>query len=24
LLPVGAQSPGRKYIDWHRQKIFIS
>jgi putative restriction endonuclease len=24
LLPVGAQAPARKYIDWHRQKIFIS
>jgi putative restriction endonuclease len=24
LLPVGAQPPARKYIDWHREKIFVS
>ena len=23
LLPAGAQAPARKYLDWHRQKIFI-
>ncbi len=23
LLPEGAQAPGRKYLDWHRQKIFV-
>ena len=23
LLPEGAQAPGTKYLDWHRQKIFI-
>ncbi len=22
LLPTGAQAPGRKYLDWHRQNIF--
>jgi putative restriction endonuclease len=24
LLPVGAQVPARKYLDWHRQRIFIA
>jgi putative restriction endonuclease len=24
LLPQGAQSPARKYLDWHQQKIFIT
>ena len=24
LLPPGAQVPARKYLDWHRQKIFIT
>jgi putative restriction endonuclease len=24
LLPVGAQAPARKYLDWHRQKIFMA
>lgn len=24
LLPAGAQAPARKYLDWHRQRIFIS
>ena len=24
LLPIGAQSPSRKYLDWHRQKIFVA
>jgi len=24
LLPAGAQAPARKYLDWHRQKIFIA
>jgi hypothetical protein len=24
LLPLGAQPPGRKYLDWHRQKIFVA
>jgi putative restriction endonuclease len=24
LLPVGAQPPARKYLDWHRQNIFIA
>jgi putative restriction endonuclease len=24
LLPEGAQAPARKYLDWHRQKIFIT
>lgn len=24
LLPEGAQPPGRKYLDWHRQNIFES
>ena len=24
LLPQGAQAPARKYLDWHRQKIFIT
>jgi putative restriction endonuclease len=24
LLPRGAQAPARKYLDWHRQKIFIT
>jgi putative restriction endonuclease len=23
LLPQGAQAPARKYLDWHRQKVFI-
>jgi putative restriction endonuclease len=23
LLPDGAQAPARKYLDWHRQKVFI-
>src|SRR5215470_17254665 len=23
LLPEGAQAPGRKYLDWHRQRIFV-
>lgn len=23
LLPEGAQAPARKYLDWHRQKVFI-
>ena len=22
LLPAGAQEPGRKYLDWHKEKIF--
>ncbi len=24
LLPAGAQPPARKYLDWHRQKIFAA
>jgi putative restriction endonuclease len=24
LLPQGAQAPARKYLDWHRQKIFVA
>jgi putative restriction endonuclease len=24
LLPTGAQPPARKYLDWHRQKIFVT
>jgi putative restriction endonuclease len=24
LLPNGAQAPARKYLDWHRQKIFVN
>jgi putative restriction endonuclease len=24
LLPVGAKPPARKYLEWHRQKIFLS
>jgi putative restriction endonuclease len=24
LLPAGAQAPARKYLDWHRQNIFIA
>lgn len=24
LLPADAQAPGRKYLDWHRQKIFVA
>jgi hypothetical protein len=24
LLPEGAQAPARKYLDWHRQEIFIA
>ena len=24
LLPIGAQAPSRKYLDWHRQKIFVA
>ena len=24
LLPPGAQEPARKYLDWHRQKIFLT
>jgi putative restriction endonuclease len=24
LLPDGAQAPARKYLDWHRQKIFVN
>ena len=24
LLPVGALPPARKYLDWHRQKIFMA
>ncbi len=24
LLPPGAQAPGRKYLDWHRHKIFVA
>jgi putative restriction endonuclease len=24
LLPQGAQAPARKYLDWHRRKIFIT
>jgi putative restriction endonuclease len=24
LLPLGAQPPGRKYLDWHWQKIFVA
>jgi hypothetical protein len=24
LLPVGAQAPARKYLDWHRQNIFVA
>jgi putative restriction endonuclease len=24
LLPQGAQAPARKYLDWHRQKIFLT
>jgi hypothetical protein len=23
LLPPGAQEPARKYLDWHKQKIFV-
>ena len=23
LLPAGAQAPSRKYLDWHREKIFL-
>jgi hypothetical protein len=22
-LPAGAQTPARKYLDWHREKIFV-
>ena len=24
LLPEGAQAPARKYLDWHRQRIFVN
>jgi len=24
LLPDGAQAPARKYLDWHRQRIFVN
>ena len=24
LLPSGAEAPARKYLDWHRQKIFVA
>jgi hypothetical protein len=24
LLPQGAQPPARKYLDWHRDKVFIA
>jgi len=24
LLPDGAQSPALKYLDWHREKVFIT
>lgn len=24
LLPDGAQAPARKYLDWHRQKVFLA
>lgn len=24
LLPEGAQSPARRYLDWHRQKVFVA
>jgi putative restriction endonuclease len=24
LLPGGAQPPARKYLDWHRQKVFVT
>ncbi len=24
LMPAGAQAPARKYLDWHRQKIFMA
>jgi putative restriction endonuclease len=24
VLPPGAQLPGRRYLDWHRQKIFVA
>ncbi len=24
LLPAGAQAPARKYLDWHRHKIFVA
>jgi len=24
LLPEGAQAPARKYLDWHREKVFIA
>jgi putative restriction endonuclease len=24
LLPPGAQAPARKYLDWHREKVFVT
>jgi len=24
LLPQGARAPARRYLDWHRQKIFVA
>jgi putative restriction endonuclease len=24
ILPPGAQAPARKYLDWHRQKVFVA
>lgn len=24
LLPAGAQAPARKYLDWHREKVFVA
>jgi hypothetical protein len=24
ILPPDAQAPSRKYLDWHRQKVFVA
>lgn len=24
LLPAGAQAPAQKYLDWHREKVFVA
>lgn len=24
LLPAGAQAPARKYLDWHRENVFVA
>lgn len=24
ILPPGAQAPARKYLDWHRQNVFVA